>query len=122
MRWEAIVAKSHPDDPGDTWWNVQVRYPDGGFQLLWCRNEVEACALTRQINGGTAGLVSAPECDPVGAVEIAARLGVARQTVDMWRQRDIDFPEPTWTVGGRPAWNWPIVAAWATETGRVPGS
>lgn len=58
-------------------------------------------------------------CDPVGAVEIAARLGVSRRTVDAWRQRDLAFPAPTWTVGGRPAWNWPAVAAWCAETGRT---
>lgn len=52
------------------------------------------------------------ECDPVGAVEIAARLGVARRTVDAWRQRDLGFPEPRWQVGGRPAWNWDDVTAW----------
>lgn len=59
------------------------------------------------------------ECDPVGAVEIAERLGVARRTVDSWRQRDRGFPPPTWTVGGRPAWNWPEVAAWASSAGLV---
>lgn len=55
---------------------------------------------------------------PVGAVEIAARLGVARRTVDSWRQRDVGFPEPRWTVGGRPAWDWSDVKAWARSTGR----
>lgn len=52
------------------------------------------------------------QCDPVGAVEIAARLGVQRRTVDQWRQRDIGFPAPRWTVGGRPAWNFDEVASW----------
>lgn len=52
-------------------------------------------------------------CDPVGAVEIATRLGVKRRTVDSWRQRDIGFPEPRWSVGGRPAWNWDDVERWA---------
>jgi predicted DNA-binding transcriptional regulator AlpA len=51
--------------------------------------------------------------DPVGAVEIAERLGVKRGTVDMWRIRSIGFPEPRWAVGGRPAWNWSDVEAWA---------
>jgi len=53
----------------------------------------------------------------VGAVEIADRLGVKRATVDAWRQRGV-FPDPSWTVGGRPAWDWPVVAVWAAETGR----
>lgn len=51
-------------------------------------------------------------CDPVGPPEIAERLGVKRRTVDQWRQRRLGFPEPRWTVGGRPAWNWPDVSAW----------
>lgn len=50
--------------------------------------------------------------DPVGAVEIAARLGVKRDTVDHWRRRHAAFPPPRWTVGGRPAWAWADVAAW----------
>lgn len=58
-------------------------------------------------------------CDPVGAVEIAARLGVRRQTVDQWRIRRL-FLEPRWTVGGRPAWDWPDVERWAQGTGH-PG-
>lgn len=56
--------------------------------------------------------------DPVGAVEIAERLAVRRATVDQWRQRGI-FPEPQGVVGGRPAWDWPVVEAWARETGRL---
>lgn len=54
----------------------------------------------------------------VGLPEIAERLGVKRPTVDMWRHRGV-LPEPSWTVGGRPAWSWPQVEAWAVETGRA---
>lgn len=54
----------------------------------------------------------------VGAVEIARRLGVGRGTVDQWRQRDL-FPAPSWAVGGRPAWDWPDIEAWAKETDRL---
>lgn len=54
----------------------------------------------------------------VGIVEVALRLGVSRNTVDSWRQRPVGFPSPPWTVGGRPAWDWPDVQAWARETGR----
>jgi hypothetical protein len=57
-------------------------------------------------------------CEPVGAVEIADRLGVKRGTVDQWRQRKL-MPDPRWSVGGRPAWNWPDVEAWARDTGRA---
>lgn len=58
------------------------------------------------------------ESEPVGLVEIAERLGVERATVDKWRHRDL-LPEPTWTVGGRPAWDWDAVERWARETGRL---
>ena len=42
--------------------------------------------------------------DPVGVIEIAERLSVTRDAVNQWRRRDVGFPEPRWTVGGRPAW------------------
>jgi predicted DNA-binding transcriptional regulator AlpA len=61
------------------------------------------------------------DCDPVGIPEIADRLGVKRPTVDAWRQRKgARFPEPRWTVGRGPAWDWPDVKAWAIETNRMP--
>ena len=58
--------------------------------------------------------------DEVGLAEIAERLGVQRRTVDRWRGRGV-LPDPTWIVGGRPAWDWPIIEAWARRTGRLPG-
>lgn len=66
--------------------------------------------------------------EPVGIVEIAERLGVMRNTVDQWLFRThagelpVPFPDPRWTVGGRPAWDWSDVAAWAWETGRLEGA
>lgn len=54
---------------------------------------------------------------PVGILEIAEKLGVKRATVDQWLQRDL-LPAPDWTVGGRPAWNWPAIRRWAIKTGR----
>jgi hypothetical protein len=59
------------------------------------------------------------DLDPVGATEIAERLSVALQTVGQWRLRGV-MPAPTWTVGGRPAWAWPIIEQWARDTGRLP--
>ncbi len=58
------------------------------------------------------------DCDPVGIPEIAERLGVQRNTVDAWRKRQL-LPAPGWTVGGRPAWNWPDIEQWAQDTGRA---
>lgn len=58
--------------------------------------------------------------EPVGLKEIAERLGVKRGTVDAWGpgQRDT-LPEPTWTIGGRPAWRWSVIEAWAREQGKL---
>jgi hypothetical protein len=57
--------------------------------------------------------------EPVGAVEIAERLGVRQQTVAMWKWRGL-MPEPRWTVSSMPAWNWPDVRDWARASGRLP--
>jgi len=62
--------------------------------------------------------VEAADVEPVGLAEIADRLRVTRATVDSWRMRD-RLPEPRWTVGGRPAWNWADIEAWAHDTGRL---
>lgn len=56
--------------------------------------------------------------DPVGLSEIADRLGVARQTAKQWKLRGL-LPEPKWTVGGRPVWDWPAIERWARKTGRL---
>ncbi len=55
---------------------------------------------------------------PVGAAEIATRLGVRPQTVHAWRQRKL-LPEPRWTVSGQPAWDWVEVESWAKRSGRL---
>ena len=55
---------------------------------------------------------------PVGAAEIASRLGVRPQTVHTWRQRKL-MPAPRWTVSGQPAWDWAAIEAWARRTGRL---
>jgi predicted DNA-binding transcriptional regulator AlpA len=55
---------------------------------------------------------------PVGAAEIAERLGVKPQTVHTWRQREV-MPEPRWQVSGQPAWDWSEVEEWARRTGRL---
>jgi predicted DNA-binding transcriptional regulator AlpA len=57
--------------------------------------------------------------EPVGVVEIAEMLGVTRDAVNQWRRRDTNFPEPKWTVGGRPAWNRADIETWARATHRL---
>lgn len=63
-------------------------------------------------------MTSSTPIDPVGLAEIAERLGVARKTASQWRTRGL-LPDPTWTVSGAPAWDWPTVAEWAVRTGRA---
>jgi predicted DNA-binding transcriptional regulator AlpA len=58
------------------------------------------------------------ESFPVGAAEIAQRLGVRGQTVHTWRQRKL-MPPPRWTVSGQPAWDWNEIEEWARRTGRL---
>lgn len=57
--------------------------------------------------------------DPVGLAEIGERLGARRQTVAQWHYRGL-LPPVRWTVSGHPAWNWPDIARWARDTGRMP--
>jgi len=56
-----------------------------------------------------------PAAQYLGQAEIAAELGVARHTVNVWRSRYSDFPEPDVTVGGVPGWlpaRLPEIRAW----------
>ncbi|MGO9583711.1 MAG: helix-turn-helix transcriptional regulator [Acidimicrobiales bacterium] len=57
--------------------------------------------------------------DLVGPQEIASRLGVAPNTVSMWRARGL-LPEPLAIVSNTPVWHWPLVREWADRTGRLP--
>jgi len=57
--------------------------------------------------------------DLVGPQEVASRLGVAPNTVSMWRARCL-LPEPLTVVSNTPVWHWPIVREWADRTGRLP--
>ena len=63
-------------------------------------------------------MTARPDVDPVGLAEIADRLGVPRRNVDRWRERGV-LPDPDWTVGGRPAWDWSVIERWARATGRL---
>jgi hypothetical protein len=57
--------------------------------------------------------------EPVGTVEIGNRLGVQRAIIDSWRWRGL-LLEPTFIVGGQPAWAWAEIKCWTRETGRLP--
>jgi acetyl-CoA acetyltransferase len=57
-------------------------------------------------------------CDPVGASDIAQRLGVQAATVARWKYRGL-LPEAEWQVSGLPCWNWPVIEKWAKGTGRM---
>jgi hypothetical protein len=59
-----------------------------------------------------------PTSIPVGAAEIAERIGVRPQTVHAWRHRKL-MPAPRWTVSGQPAWDWSEIEDWARRTGRI---
>lgn len=50
--------------------------------------------------------------EPVGVMEIAQRAHVHEVTVRQWRARYADFPKPSWTVSGQPAWDWEAVRGW----------
>lgn len=63
--------------------------------------------------------------EPVDAQRIADRLGVALDTVHTWKKRTkrgegVGMPEPRWTFGNVPVWEWTEVLVWAGRTGRLP--
>ena len=87
---------------------------------MGCLAGLDDCSATR-IPSGAMALRTATRavCSfPVGAAEIATRLGVRPQTVHAWRQRKL-LPEPRWTVSGQPAWDWLEVESWAKRSGRL---
>lgn len=66
--------------------------------------------------------ISEDEADPVGVMEIAARLGVKDRSVHMWKRRD-RLPAPDYdAINGGIAWEWATILWWAGETGRLYNS
>jgi hypothetical protein len=56
---------------------------------------------------------------PVGAIEIAERLGVKLMTVHTWLHRK-RLPPPDYdSVNGSRAWRWGTIREWAWDTGRL---
>lgn len=48
----------------------------------------------------------------VGVFEIAERLGVKVNTVQVWRRRHGSFPPPLVELAAGPVWWWPDVEVW----------
>lgn len=92
---------------------VSVRLLDGALAAL---DELPACPTARP-----ATVRSRPSrlADPVGLKEMSARSGTHHSGVRVWMAQR-GFPRPRWVVSGRPAWDWPDVAAWLARTGRTP--
>lgn len=63
------------------------------------------------------------DCEPVGLIDIARRLGVHPRTPQQWQNRG-QLPKPDWpTVSGRPTWCWVhTIRPWATAAGKGKGS
>lgn len=57
--------------------------------------------------------------DPVGASEIATRLGVQRPTVHKWRQRGLLPTAEYESVNGARAWRWSTILRWAGDSDRI---
>ncbi len=58
--------------------------------------------------------------DLVGQTEIAQRAGTTPGTIDTWRRRHADFPEPLARLAAGNVWRWEDVAAWLAIP-RKPG-
>ena len=57
--------------------------------------------------------------DLVGLTEISDRLGVSRNTPNVWRARH-QFPAPDLELAMGPLWLWHRIEEWARLTGRRP--
>lgn len=57
--------------------------------------------------------------DLVSVSEIAARAGRPISTVQSWRRRRSDFPEPVAALAAGPVWTWPVVERWIAGRART---
>jgi predicted nucleic acid-binding protein len=53
--------------------------------------------------------------DLVSVAELAARSGRSVNTIQSWRRRHADFPDPVASLAAGPVWTWPIVERWITD-------
>jgi predicted nucleic acid-binding protein len=63
------------------------------------------------------GSTSAGVSDLVSVAEIAKRAGRPVNTIQSWRRRHSDFPDPVVQLAAGPVWNWPAIAAWISTRG-----
>lgn len=56
---------------------------------------------------------------PVGSLEVAEFLGVAKRTVHQWQYRNLLPPHDFDAVNGTGAWKWGTILKWAGDTGRL---
>jgi hypothetical protein len=54
----------------------------------------------------------------VDITEIATRLGVPKNTVNVWRTRGV-LPDPDLDLTVGPVWYWSTIEKWAKATGRL---
>lgn len=101
------------DNRGPTWNEATKTYDMPKVTDAWIHEQASKYQAAK-----SAWLASLDRSEPVGIPEIAERLRVERATVDKWRVRGV-LPEPRWTVGGRPAWAWGDIRAWAEQTDRL---
>jgi len=66
-----------------------------------------------------------PAAEYLSQADVARELGVARNTVTVWRARYADFPAPDVTIGRAPGWlpaRLPEIRAWmGTRPGQGAG-
>jgi uncharacterized protein len=53
--------------------------------------------------------------DLVSVTEVATRSGRSVNTIQSWRRRHADFPEPVASLAAGPVWTWPTVERWITD-------
>ncbi len=57
-----------------------------------------------------------------GPAEIAERLGIKANTVNVWKVRHSDFPSPVRKLRTGEIWDMREVVEWATRTDRIPAA
>jgi predicted nucleic acid-binding protein/predicted DNA-binding transcriptional regulator AlpA len=55
----------------------------------------------------------------VSVAEVAARAGRSRNTIQSWRRRHSDFPQPVAQLATGPVWLWPAVGQWIQARSRA---